>query len=165
MDAFATPRLSAVRLAAEHLDDLVDLHLDPEVSRFLGGVRTPEATAAYLDTNLRHWSEHGLGLWVLRAQDGAFVGRAGLRFVEVDGASELEIAYTLARSAWGHGFATEVARALVEIWRARRSEPSLVGLVVKGNAPSERVLQKVGFRYEGDAAFHGEDCGLFRLAR
>ena len=123
MDAFATSRLSATRLAPDDLPDLVDLHLDPEVSRFLGGVRTPAMTAAYLETGLRHWADHGIGLWALRTHDGAFIGRAALRYVDLEGGRELEVAYTFLRSAWGRGFATEVARALVEIWRTRRAEP------------------------------------------
>ena len=158
-------RMSATRLAPDDLPDLVDLHLDPEVSRFLGGVRTPAMTAAYLETGLRHWADHGIGLWALRTHDGAFIGRAALRYVDLEGVRELEVAYTFMRSAWGRGFATEIARALVEIWRTRRAEPSLVGIVVKGNAPSERVLLKAGFAYERDASFHDETCGVFRLTR
>src|SRR5450755_4338511 len=44
-NTFATPRLKARKLAREDLPDLVQLHLDSEVSRFLGDVRTPSATA------------------------------------------------------------------------------------------------------------------------
>ena len=165
MDTFSTPRLKASKLSPDDLDDLVQLHLDVEVSRFLGGVRTPEATAAYLETNLRHWSDHGVGLWTLKTGDGAFVGRAGLRYVEVEGVRELEIAYTFIRSAWGHGYATETAAALVAIWKARRPEPSLVGIVMKANWASERVLLKSGFAFERDADFHGETCGVFRCVR
>jgi RimJ/RimL family protein N-acetyltransferase len=165
MDAFATPRLKATRLAPEDLPDLVDLHLDPEVSRFLGGVRTQAVTAAYLETGLRHWADHGIGLWALRTHDGAFMGRAALRYVDLEGVPELEVAYTFVRSAWGQGLATEITRALVEIWRARCPEPTLVGIVVKGNTPSERVLLKTGFTYERDAFFHNETCGVFRLDR
>jgi ribosomal-protein-alanine N-acetyltransferase len=165
MDSFATPRLNATRLAREDLADLVELHLDEEVSRFLGGVRTPEATAAYLDTNLRHWEDHGLGLWTLRAADGTFMGRAGLRYVDLEGVQELEIAYALARAAWGQGLATEIASALVEIWETRRADPSLVGIVVKGNRPSENVLAKAGFSYQRDAVFHDAACGVFRRVR
>jgi ribosomal-protein-alanine N-acetyltransferase len=165
MDTFTTPRLKATRLAGEDLPDLVDLHLDTEVSRFLGGVRTPEATAAYLETNLRHWADHGIGLWTLKADDGKFLGRAGLRYVDMEGVPELEVAYTFVRSAWGRGLATEVAKALVEIWETRCSESSLVGIVMTGNLSSERVLLKVGFSYERNAIFHDENCGVFRLSR
>jgi ribosomal-protein-alanine N-acetyltransferase len=165
MDTFATPRLKATKLAREDLPDLVELHLDSEVSRYLGGVRTPAVTADYLETGLRHWTDHGIGLWTLRADDGAFMGRAGLRHVDLEGVRELEVAYTFVRSAWRQGLATEIARALVEIWQTRCSEPSLVGIVVKGNLPSERVLLKAGFAYERNAVFHDEDCGVFRRAR
>jgi ribosomal-protein-alanine N-acetyltransferase len=165
MDSFATPRLNATRLVREDLADLVTLHLDEEVSRFLGGVRTPEATAAYLDTNLRHWDDHGLGLWTLTTADGTFMGRAGLRYVDLEGVRELEIAYALARPAWGQGLATEIAQALVQIWEARLTDPSLVGIVVKGNRPSENVLQKAGLSYERDAVFHDAACGVFRRVR
>jgi RimJ/RimL family protein N-acetyltransferase len=165
MEAFSTLRLKATKLAHEDLRDLVELHLDPDVSRFLGGVRTPEATAAYLETNLRHWTDHGVGLWTLRMSDGAFVGRAGLRYVEVEGVRELEIAYTFVKQAWGQGLATEVAKALVEVWAIQRADASLVGLVVKGNLASERVLLKAGLSYDRDTSFHEQTCGLFRRRR
>lgn len=165
MDSFATSRLSARRLSREDLPDLVELHLDGEVSRFLGGIRTPAVTAAYMETNLRHWTDHGVGLWTLRTCDGMFMGRAGLRYVELQGARQLEVAYSFVRSAWGQGFATEITQALVEIWETRCSEPSLVGIVMKGNVPSERVLLKAGFSYECDALFNGECCAVFRRVR
>jgi RimJ/RimL family protein N-acetyltransferase len=165
MDTFATPRLTARKLAREDLPELVQLHLDGEVSRFLGGVRTPSVTAAYLETNLRHWVDHGIGLWTLRTGDGTFIGRAGLRHVELEGVAELELAYTLVRSAWGHGLATEIARALVEIWERRYAGPSLVGIVMKGNLASERVLLKSGFSPERDAVYQDENCGVFRRLR
>jgi RimJ/RimL family protein N-acetyltransferase len=73
MEASPTSRLTATKLASADLRDLVELHLDPDVSRFLGRVRTPEATAAHLETNLRHWADHDVGLWTLRMDDGTFV--------------------------------------------------------------------------------------------
>jgi RimJ/RimL family protein N-acetyltransferase len=165
MEAFSTPRLKATKLTQEDLRDLVDLHLDPDVSRFLGGVRTPKATAAYLEANLRHWDDRGFGLCTLRMNDGTFVGRAGLRYVEVEGVSELEVAYTFVKRVWGQGLATEVAKALVGVWETQRDDPSLVGLVMKGHVASERVLMKAGLSYERDALFHGELCGVFRCRR
>ena len=165
MDTFTTRRLTATRLANEHSPFLVALHLDPEVSRFLGGIRTPEATAAYVETNVSHWTRHGVGLWTLQTYDGTFVGRAGLRYVDVEGRSELEIAYTFVRDSWRQGFATEIASALVEIWEVHLADPSLVGIVMKQHSASERVLQKVGLSYERDADFHGERCGVFRRSR
>ena len=165
MSAFVTARLTATPLVPGDLDDLVQLHLDPEVSRFLGGVRSAAATVSYLDTNLRHWADHGFGLWVLRTADGAFVGRAGLRYLDVEGRQELELAYSFVRSAWGQGLATEVAEALVGVWKRRLSHPTLVGIVMKGHGASERVLQKTGFCYERDARLRDADFGVFRQTK
>ena len=137
----------------------------PRCRVFWAASEPPAVTAVYLETGLRHWADHGIGLWVLRTHGGTFMGRAALRYVDLEGVPELEVAYTFARSAWGQGFATEVTQALVEIWRTRCAEQSLVGIVMKGNAPSERVLLKAGFAYERDAVFHEETCGVFRRAR
>jgi len=165
MDSFVTPRLSAHRLAPSDLDELDHLHHDAEVSRYLGGVRDRETTRAYLDVNLKHWDDHGFGLFTLRTPDGAYLGRAGVRYIDLDGARELEIAYTLVRSAWGQGLASEIATALVEFWRTRLNDPTLVGVVMKGNRASEHVLEKAGFTYTRDSTLHGGDVGVFILRR
>ena len=165
MDGFRTARAIGRRIGREHLEDLVRLHLDPEVSRYLGGVRTPETTAEYLDTQMRHWDEHGFGLWGLHEPDGTFLGRAGIRFTQLDGEPVLEIAYSLARPAWGRGLATEIAQGLVEQWRTRMSHPVLVGIVDVENIASERVLGKCGFAHQRRTVFHDIDVNVFALTR
>lgn len=165
-DGLVTARLIGRPIAAADLDDLVQLHLDAEVSRFLGGVRTPEQTAEYLDAQIRHWDDHGFGLWALHDRgDGRFLGRAGVRFTELDGEQVLEIAYTLARAAWGQGLATEIASGLVEYWRTRMSHPLLVGIVDVGNHASAGVLLKTGFTRVRQTRFHEFEVDVFELAR
>ncbi len=160
---FRTERLTAERLAPGHLADLTALHLDSEVSRFLGGVRSPGQTEAYLDVNLAHWTEHDHGLWVFRTMDGAFVGRAGVRYIDLEGVREMEIAYALRRQFWGQGLASEIAGALVEIWRARRLFPSLIGIASPDNIGSRRVLEKAGLAREGEAVHHGAPVVVYRM--
>lgn len=115
MEHFGTSRLIAERLHEGHLADLIALHLDPDVSRYLGGVRSPETTKTYLRVNMAHWDRYGFGLWALRTQTGEFAGRAGIRQVVVDGAEEIEIAYTFKRTLWGQGLASEITNALTNI--------------------------------------------------
>src|SRR5271154_6705477 len=119
MEDFTTSRLTAEKLNEGHLADLVALHLDPDVSRYLGGVRSPETTKTYLKANIAHWDRHGFGLWVLRTQTGEFAGRAGIRYVLVDDVSEIEIAYTFKRVLWGQGLASEITRALTNLGLAQ----------------------------------------------
>lgn len=161
-EQFRTSRLIAERLQEDHLADLVALHLDPEVSRYLGGVRSPEATKAYLALNMAHWDRHGYGLCVLRTPTGAFAGRAGLRQVVVDDQEEVEIAYTFKRDFWGQGLASEIAPALTRLGLLQLKLPSLVGLVSVENAPSRRVLEKSNYTLERSTTYRGEKIAVYR---
>jgi RimJ/RimL family protein N-acetyltransferase len=165
MNQFSTTSLTAERLRDDHLADLVTLHLDPEVSRYLGGVRSAEATEAYLAVNMAHWDQHGFGLWVLRTRDGAFAGRAGIRHILVDDADEIEIAYTFKRSFWGQGLASEIATALTDIGLSQLGLPSLIGLVHVGNGASRRVLEKTNYTLEKSTTYHGNDAVIYRIRR
>jgi len=83
-----------------------------------------------------------------------FIGRAGLRHVELEGVLELELAYTFVRSAWGQGFATEIARTLVEIWETRCSGPKSCRHRHEGQPVFRAGSLKAGFAHERDAVFH-----------
>lgn len=165
MHHFSTPRLTAERLNEGHLDDLVELHLDPDVSRYLGGVRSAEITATYLATNMAHWDQHGFGLWALRTKDGVFAGRAGIRHIPVDGIDEIEIAYAFRRECWGQGFASEIAVALTDIGLSHHELPSLIGLVYVDNRASRRVLEKANYVLEKSMTRRGEDVVIYRNRR
>jgi RimJ/RimL family protein N-acetyltransferase len=162
MEKFSTARLTAERLREDHLADLVERHLDAEVSRYLGGVRPPEVTKTYLAVNMEHWDQHGFGLWALRTRDGAFAGRAGRRHILVDGTDEIEIAYACRRSLWGQGLASEIAAALTDIGLAQLELPSLIGLVLVGNGASCRVLEKSNYVLEKRTTRRGEDVVVYR---
>lgn len=165
MDRFSTDRLTAEKLDESHFADLVALHLDAEVSRYLGGVRSAEATKTYLAVNMAHWDQHGFGLFVLRTKDGAFAGRAGIRHILVDGVDEIEIAYTFKRGFWGQGFASEITVALTEIGLSQLKLPSLIGLVFVAHGASRRVLVKANYFLEKTTTHHGEDVVIYRIRR
>jgi RimJ/RimL family protein N-acetyltransferase len=165
MEHFRTSRLTAERLHEGHLADLVALHLDPDVSRYLGGVRSPEATKTYLTANMAHWDRHGFGLWVVRTQTGEFAGRAGIRQAVVDDREEVEIAYTFKRVLWGQGLASEITNALTNLGLLQLELPSLVGVVSVENGASRRVLEKSNFTLERSTIYHGEEVVIYRSPR
>jgi RimJ/RimL family protein N-acetyltransferase len=160
---FSLPRIVAERLAEEHFPFIRRMDRDPRIMAPLGGVRTEAESRSYLERNLAHWAEHGFGIWVLREPGaGALIGRAGLRRVEVEGTSEVEIAYALRPEFWGRGIATDAARACVTIGREWLGAPSLVGLVLPGNRASQRVLQKAALVRERDVIYRGSSHHLYR---
>jgi len=145
-----TPRLRLRPLAATDLADLVRLDLDPEVMRYVGspaGVKTPAETEARARTRIRE-SEEGtlepLGLWRIEARaDSAFLGIGAL--LRMPDGADVEVAYRLARVAWGRGFATEAAGALIAHGLHTLGLPRLVAVTYPENHASQRVLDKLGF--------------------
>ena len=165
-----TPRLRLRPLAATDLTDLVRLDLDPEVMRYVGspaGAKTPAETEARARTRIRE-SEEGtlepLGLWRIEArEDGAFCGIGAL--LRMPDGVDVEVAYRLARAAWGRGFATEAAGALVAHGLHTLGLPRLVAVTYPDNHASQRVLDKLGFERRGLTEYKGVRTTFHVLAR
>jgi len=163
LSAFATARLSAERLTADHLPEVRRMHRDAAVMAQLGGVRDEAQTAAYLARNLQHWADYGYGLWILRELGGGEpVGRAVLRHLLVDGVDEVEVGYAFYAAFWGRGLATEVATACLELGRRELGLTTIVAVTSPGNRASGHVLEKVGLAYERDFTYEGAPASLFR---
>ena len=164
IDSFRTSRLNAERIIQSDYDALVRMHQDARVMATLGGVRSEEETGRFLQDSLEHWDGHGYGLWIFRdPREGEFVGRAGLRHVEVGGAKEVEVAYALRAEAWGKGLATEIARYLVDLAFETLALRQLVCLIQPANVASRRVIEKVGFGYECEVTHASLPHLLYRL--
>ena len=160
--SFTTARLSLSLVRAADRENLIALERDPQVMRFLnGGRRTPdegENGASFLTP--RGGENY---VWAAReTRSGAFLGWFSLRPVD-EGVAEL--GYRLRREAWGRGFASEGAAALVVRGFADMGLLRIVATAMTVHAASRRVLEKVGLTYartvypdEGDS-FPGSELG------
>lgn len=151
IDTLTTARLTAERLRPGHLAEIAALTADSRVAATLGGPLTAEEAAQRHLVNLEHWERHGFGVWAWRDRaTGAFVGRAGLRRVTVEGAAEVELLYALRAEFWGRGLATEMAQALCDVAFGPLGLAQLVAFTLPSNRASRRVMEKAGFAYERD---------------
>jgi len=104
----------------------------------------------------RQIAEEGTGtrLAVDRISDGAFLGWCSLTRWNPDYRSA-SMGYCFDDAAWGHGYATEAARALLQ-WAVDTLEINRVQSETDTrNGASARVLEKLGFVREGTLR---EDC-------
>ncbi len=164
LQEISTTRLLAERLQEKHFEVLCRMHQNPSVMKTLGGVRSAGQTREFLNNNLDHWQQHDYGLWVFTAKaDGQFVGRGGLRHVRVAGNNELELAYALEAAFWGQGLATEMARVILDVGSKFFSRSSIVCFTLTSNRASQRVMEKLGFRYERDFVHGNQPHVLYRL--
>jgi len=103
----------------------------------------------------------GLGLWALELKEsGEFLGQVGLFPVEGKG-PEVEVAYELAPRVWGHGYATEAARALIEYGFDELQLRRIVALILPANARSRNVASKCAMTLEGPGRFYGLELVVY----
>ena len=111
-----------------------------------------------------HWELRGYGQWLLAERaTGELVGRAGLYFPE--GWPGLEVGWTLARSRWGQGLATEAGQAAVDWAFAELDTDRVISLIAPDNHRSRRVAERLGASRDGRTAILGHDVEIFAIDR
>ena len=80
-----------------------------------------------------------------------------------DGA--VEIGCYLKRTAWGNGYATEVAKRILRFAFENSPLEEVVAVIDPENRGSRRVLEKVGFLCAGIRRAYGEDLPRFQIAQ
>ena len=159
-----TDRMVLRRAGDADLADLAAMHADRRVMKTLGGLQDEEQTRAGLEKVKAHWDEHGFGLYVMRtASDGRFLGRCGLRHVEIDGAAEVEVGWSVVADEWGKGYATEAAARNLEVAFGELGLADVVAFTLPFNAASRRVMEKLGFAYEKDVWWYELPHVLYRI--
>jgi RimJ/RimL family protein N-acetyltransferase len=138
-----TERLVLREIAAADLPSLEAVDADPEVMRYLGTDGTPSVT---LVGARDHWAA------TVRAT-GEFLGWFGLPASPGD-AQVRELGYRLKREAWGHGYASEGAKALVRKAFADLGARRVVAFTMAVNTASRRVMENAGLTYV--RTFHAE---------
>ncbi|MFT3699778.1 MAG: GNAT family N-acetyltransferase [Kofleriaceae bacterium] len=97
-------------------------------------------------------AERGWGLWAVEVKDGVpFIGFVGLQPPKFR--SDVEIGWRLAKVGWGHGYATEAARAALDYGFTQLKLPEIVSFTVPTNIPSQRVMERIGMVRDPSANF------------
>jgi RimJ/RimL family protein N-acetyltransferase len=158
-----TERLVLRQFTAADVDGLLELDGDPAVMRFISNkIRSrAEIEAEVLPRILDYYARYpDFGHWAADTRhDGEFIGWFGLRPVVATGAAMVDwvdaplpartasLGYRLARRAWGRGYATEGARALVRRAFTELGVEEIVATTMTVNTRSRAVMEKAGLRY------------------
>jgi [ribosomal protein S5]-alanine N-acetyltransferase len=129
------------------------------------GVRTVEQAARYLlEGPIASYQRHGHGLYLVELKPSLQpIGMCGV--LKREGFEDVDLGYAFLPEFWSRGFAFESASAVLNLVRSVLRVPRIVAFVSKGNAPSIRLLRKLGFAYTGERALDtaSEPVSLFRL--
>lgn len=147
-----TDRLILREIQITDVDAMFELDSDPEVHKYIGNepVTSKEQIKEVISFIQGQYHDKGIGRWaVVRKADNRFIGWVGLKLEDEDfngHGSHIDLGYRLTPKYWGHGYATEAAKAWIDYAFQVMKFPIVCALVEKANTASINVLEKVGMK-------------------
>ena len=144
-----TERLVLRGWRPEDRDPYGALNADPDVMEHFVGVLDRATSDAEAERFAADLERDGWGHWVVTLpEDDRLIGFTGLAVVDFPASwtPATEIGWRFARHAWGHGYATEAARAVLAFAFESLGLDEVVSFTATSNLPSQRVMQRIGMR-------------------
>jgi len=146
-DTIRTDRLVMRRWRESDREPFAALNGDPETMRYFPQALDRTASDALVDMIECRFEQLGYGLWALEVSEtGEFIGFTGLNPMPdgVPGAGGTEVGWRLAKRAWHHGYATEAARAALEVAFGGFGMAEIWSMTSVLNEPSQAVMRRIG---------------------
>ena len=144
-----TDRLYLRSLEEPDIPVLASLWTEPEVTHFIGGPRVYDEVYTNLTEDLLITPEPVYDLWpTIEKSTNQIIGHCGIIDKEVDEVVEYDLTYVLFPSAWGKGYATEIATSLKDYAFRTLDLQRIVALIDPMNKASINVAHNVGMYFE-----------------
>lgn len=161
-----THRLRLRGFREEDLDAYAEMCGDSEVMRYIAEGKPLSRPESWrnMAMMLGHWQLRGYGMWAVEERSsGEMIGRIGCW--KPEGWIGFEIGWTLRRTYWGRGFATEAARAAREYAFSKLQRSHVISLIRPQNYASKRVAEKLGEKQEGTTKMFGGEAVIYGMSR
>lgn len=158
-----TERLRMRTWREEDLDDYCEITSDPETVKFLSGTpMTRGETWRHMAMFLGHFQLRGFSHWAVEEKaSGKMIGRIG--FLQPAEWPDFEIGWTINRSCWGKGYASEGARAALVHAVEVLGRTHVISLIHPDNAASIRVAERLGETLETRATVMGKELLVYGM--
>ncbi len=152
----STPRLRLRAWRPSDLEPFAALNADPVVMEFMPNVLSRAESDAGAARIGEHFKRHGFGLWAVEVPGVAeFAGFVGLSVPAFEARFTpcIEVGWRLAREHWGHGYATEGARAALDFAFVQLKLDEVVSFTVPANRRSRAVMERLGMTHSANDDF------------
>lgn len=142
-EILTTERLVLRPPCADDIDDITAMANNIKIAKNLGTMPYPYFDADAKDFLDRIQGEPGCTYAITSAESGQMIGICGLH----DANARYELPYTgywLGEEHWGNGYATEAARALVDLYFKAGTNEFLMASCQRESENSRRVIEKCG---------------------
>lgn len=149
--SITTERLVLRRWREADREPFAALNADPEVMRFFPSRLERVESDRLIERIEARFEADGIGQWAVeRRADGEFLGFTGLApaTFEASFTPAIEVGWRFARSAWGHGYATEAGRAALRFGFEVRELEAILSWTSVLNTPSIAVMERLGMHHD-----------------
>jgi len=132
------------------------LNADPLVMEHFPALLTRDQSDAMVDRCIERIQGDGYGLWAVEVRaSGDFIGFVGLAVPTWEAAFTpcTEIGWRVARTAWGHGYATEAANVALATAFGAAGLDEVVSFTTTGNLRSQQVMHRLGMTHHPSGDF------------
>ncbi|MGN6444635.1 GNAT family N-acetyltransferase [Amnibacterium sp.] len=147
MTEFCSSRLLLRHWREEDREPFAAMGADPEVMEHFPARLSHAESDAFIDRAGSTLEDRGWGLWAVEElATGRFIGFTGLNVpgFEAPFLPAVEVGWRLRRDAWGHGYATEAARAALAVAFDDLELPEIVSFTAVSNIRSQAVMRRLG---------------------
>lgn len=138
----------------DDLDAMAEMLGDPAVMAYYPAPKTRAESADWIARMRRSYDAHGHALWIIETHDGEFVGDCGLTWQSANDVPVLEVGYHVRREMQRRGYATEAARACVDLVSHEFAPTLLTAIIHPDNDASRGVAENLGMTHIDDDRAH-----------
>lgn len=150
MSLIRTQRLVLRRWKDSDRGPFAAMNRDPEVMEYLLETLDRNESDRLMERIESHFSSRCFGLWALEiAATGEFIGFTGLATPLFDApfTPTVEVGWRLIRKAWGNGYATETATAVLDFGFGDLALSEIVSFTSAENLRSRAVMRRLGMTF------------------
>jgi RimJ/RimL family protein N-acetyltransferase len=165
----STERLIVRDWSTEDADGALAVYGSPDVAHWLTPALELVHDASAMRSVLQAWQEAQpnlpppRGRWAVeRKADGVVVGGLAIRLLPPY-AEDLELSWQLNPAYWGHGYATEAGRALID-WAFTQYVDELFAVARPNNRRAIATAERLGMQWVGETdKYYGMRLQVYRI--
>lgn len=134
----------------EDLSYILSIEGDPATNQYrpAGPMKDLDEAQESLNRWRNNWLNYGYGYWVVVLPTTSdVIGIGGIGKDRWKGMDVLNLYYRFSPKAWGHGYATELARVAVKMAKDYIPNLSVIARIRPSNKPSIRVAERIGLQH------------------
>ena len=166
-----TERLILRKLTEADVDNIFLLDSNPDVMKYVGVPPSisKEQSEKMIENILNQYEKNGTGrLAVIEKETNKFIGWSGIKLLteEVNGFKNVyELGYRFLPEFWGKGYATESAKASLDLGFNQLNAEKIYAYADVDNESSNHILTKLGFENKGAFLDNGDNCYWYELEK